>query len=251
MFAPTFNDLWKNWKPPDELNCATPRETELTGSGTAITVLATLFLLGAIGGSIAFRIHAIHRQQELDLLMAQGQVTQGTVTRKWRTGGKSPQNMASYAFEAGGASYSGRSGFSNAHWRQLGEGEPIDIRYLPSDPSRNFPVLAPIHPDPWGITILFGLSLLIAPAILGWQIARERALVRDGTAAPGLVTGNRRGKGNWVEYDFGALGGGRYNGRRQCRYMEPGTPVCILYDAQNPSRNLLYPGQFVKAKARY
>lgn len=251
MFAPSFNDLWKNWKPPDELNRAAPRETELTRSGIAITVLAVIFLVGAVGGSIAFRVHSNHVQQELDLLMAQGQVTQGTVTRKWRSGGKSPQNMVTYDFEAAGGSYTGRSSFSRTPWSEMAEGGPIDIRYLPSDPSRNFPVLAPIHPDPWAVTILFGVCLLIAPAILGWQISRERALVRDGTAAPGVVTGNRTAKGNRVDYSFSALGGERYSGRYACRYMEPGTPVCILYDTENPRRNILYPGQFVRAKARY
>lgn len=249
MFAPGLDDLRKNWKPPAELNRATPRPVKLTGGGMGAIALAVFFALAGIAAYIGLRMEGQREQAELDLLVSQGQTVSATVDRVWTTSAKSRSFIAAYSFEVDGREYDGDHALARAHWLPLRPGSPIEVRYLPSNPALNFPVSDPLVPVSSGLAIFFA-GLLAAFSPLCWYpLHKQRSLLQDGQAAPAIVIKNRKEKTNVLYYDFPTLDGARVSSYVNHTYIEKGAILCVLYDPRRPGRNVLYPCSLVETSS--
>jgi hypothetical protein len=148
-----------------------------------------------------------------------------------------------YTFVIGGTSFSGKAEIPNGQGIALHESDKISVRFLPSNPAIN-------HPDAWEWSPLMSLVPIIFAIIsIGFGGAalailfRERRLVREGTAVPGIVTGCiRKDRGFQVEYAFRTEQGISIRGKSgSTDQFEAGANVWILYLSKNPRRNHLYP----------
>jgi len=251
MFAPGVDKLWDCWNPPPELSCAKPRPVKLSGGGIALTILAIALAIGGIGAGVGLRIDGQHREAELRLMDAQGRDAQAVVTRLWRTGGKSNRDMVAYRFTVDGREFQKETSLVLSHWEALELNAPIAIRYLPSDPARNFPASDPPAPAPLWASIAIVAELVFLAGLFYYLIRRERLLLEEGRPAPARVTGNRKSRqGNFVSYEFLVPGVGRRKGRCNRRPVPDGTVICILYNPENPRRNATYPLKLVKLAER-
>ena len=243
---PTLDSLRDHWTPPAELTRSKPRPVQLSGSGIFMIVLALVLAAGGIVGSVIMRKLALDAQAEALRMQAEGQTVEGVVTRLWRTGGKSSRNEAAYLFFVDGVTLTNTADLNASHWRELSVGSPIAIRYLPAEPRRNYPEADPPQPTPFWLIILIGVIFIGLGALMVWVVRRELRLLRDGQAAPGVVTGNRAYKSNTVFYEFAVQGGETQRGRCSRRSIPAGSAICVLYDPENPKSNVPYPCQYVK-----
>ncbi|HUA58504.1 MAG TPA: DUF3592 domain-containing protein [Verrucomicrobiae bacterium] len=251
MSATSASRFWEGWSPPAELKRSAPRPVALTGGGIGMMVLAVAMAAGGIAGAIAFRATGRRATLELRTMEVQGRDAEGLVTRLTRTGGEDETYTAAYRFVVEGRDYQGRRRISRSHWRQLREGSPIAVRYLATDPSRNFPAADPPRPNSIWLSIGFAGGLLFLAGMFVWMVNGARHLLEDGRTAPGIITGNRRvssehGAHNVIKYEFRTAGGSTYKGRANRAKMPPGTIICVVYNPDNPRRNAPYPFQLVK-----
>jgi hypothetical protein len=146
-----------------------------------------------------------------------------------------------YRFTMDGRTYGGAAPVKERHWKSLGVGLPIAIRYLPSAPDRNYPSTDPPRRIvPWGVCLLFGFVAVLGVRMY-LKVRRERRLLEDGRPAPALVT---RLKKWWTEdglkyivhYRFSLPDGATYKGRSNfhAKPIPEGSVICILYDPDNP-----------------
>jgi hypothetical protein len=80
-------------------------------------------------------------------------------------------------------------------------------------------------------------------------IQRQRHLLSEGRASPGVVTGHQKHQhGTEIRYEFRLLSGSSAKGRGVAGKspVPIGTAVCVLYDAESPHRNAMYPLSLVQ-----
>src|SRR5437660_793637 len=77
---------------------------------------------------------SIQREHQRDrTLGGEGVDANATITRVWRDSDKEGTHMVSYRFLADGREITGRSKMYRDDWSTLSSGDPLPIRYLPSD----------------------------------------------------------------------------------------------------------------------
>lgn len=242
--ASEWTDVLRSWRPPGEIAGQGPRAVRLTGCGIALMILSLLMFAGAIAVDV-FLSRKAARESATRAALDSGSVeTQATVTRHWRTGGKSDTPMIAYRFEHGGRIYHGSTSVPRAMWSELQMGSPIAVRFVPTEPEIN-------HPSDWAVEVMprwtpVGVASIFAltgvlPMIM---VRRQTRLLSDGRAAPARVTGFRRVKQAYtILYEFPLPGGGTRKGRGGRVRIEPqtGSLVTVLYDPENPKRNAPYP----------
>ena len=238
----------ENWTPPDGLGYSSLRPVRLTGSGIALLVMAVAMLLGAVAAGIGLGTTAKRQAKEQRLLQEQGVNTDAQITRVWRGGDKNQQHLVSYRFTVEEREYAARKGVPPRIWQDLRAGSSLPVRFLPSDPKVNHPTGWDDTPmRPWVAYLVSGELVAIA-LVLAMLLRKQMRLLTEGRPAPGIVTGWRRTKnGTVIRYDFTLLNGATAKGRGQSRRPPAiGSPVCVLYDPENPRRNAPYPLCFVK-----
>jgi hypothetical protein len=237
-----------NWTPPDGLGYSSLRPVRLTGGGIVLLVVAGLMLLGAVAAAIGLGRTARRQAQDHRLLQEQGVNTEARITRVWRSSGKDSQHLVSYRFTVQEREYAARKGVPARIWQTLKAGSSLPVRFLPSDPKVN-------HPSEWSDTPMpswlpYLLSGALVATAFGCTIPLriQMRLLTEGRPAPGIVTGHRRTKdGTILRYEFQLLNGATAKGRGQSRRPPGiGSPVCVLYDPENPRRNAPYPFKLVK-----
>jgi hypothetical protein len=91
----------------------------------------------------------------------------------------------------------------------------------------------------------------VSALLIRLKLSRERRLLEDGHAAPGIVTrlGARTDKGRLVYYEFATYSGstvkGKYGPVHGKWVLAVGTPIVVLYDRDQPKRNTRYPSSLV------
>jgi hypothetical protein len=239
-----WNDVSRNWKAPSAVAGSGPREVRLTAGGKALTLLSLLMLLGAATMFVFLSRQGQREAAERAALDVGSVETQATVTRHWRTGGKSDTPKVAYEFEYQGRKYHGSSSAPRAQWRDLTVGSPIGVRFLPTNPELNHPSGWTIHViAPWMPPLMSSIFAITALLPL-WITRRDSRLLRDGRAAPARVTGARRTKGGYaVLYEFRLPDGSVRRGRSGPTRKPPdtGDVITILYDPESPRRNAAYP----------
>jgi hypothetical protein len=240
--------MTENWTPPDGLGYSSLRPVRLTGAGIAMVVLAGAMLLGAVAAGIGLGTTFRRQVKDLRLLQEQGVNTDAQITRVWRSSGKDQQHLVSYRFTAGELEYTARKGVPPRIWQTLRAGSTLPVRFLPSNPKVNHPTEWDDTPMPNWVPYLVSGELAVIAVVLAILLRKQVRLLTEGRPAPGIVTGHRRTKnGTVIRYEFQLMNGATAKGRGQSRRPPAiGSPVCVLYDPENPRRNAPYPLCLVK-----
>ena len=250
MMEPTRIDKLKNnWTPPDGLGYSGLRPVQLTGAGIVSLVVAAALLLGAVAAGIGLRTTASRQAQEHRLLREQGFNTDARITRLWRSTGKDTRDWVAYRFTVQEQVYETRKVVPARIWRELQAGSSLPIRFLPSNPKVNHPSAWNDSPMSLWIPYLAFGGLAAIACVCAIRLRNQMQLLTDGRPAPGIVTGHWRTKdGTILRYEFLLLNGATAKGRGGQSRRPPavGSPICVLYDPENPRRNAPYPLTLVK-----
>jgi hypothetical protein len=238
----------ENWTPPDGLGYSSLRPVRLTGSGIVLLVMAGAMLLGAVAAGIGLGTTAKRQAKDHRLLQEQGVNTDARITRLWRSGDKNQQHLVSYRFTVQEREYVARKGVPSRIWQTLRAGSTLPVRFLPSNPKVNHPTEWDDTPMPNWVPYLVSGELAVIAVVLAILLRKQVRLLTEGRPAPGIVTGHRRTKnGTVIRYEFQLMNGATAKGRGQSRRPPAiGSPVCVLYDPENPRRNAPYPLCLVK-----
>jgi hypothetical protein len=244
-----LEDVDKGWTPPDGLGYSGLRPVRLSPGGWVVAVMVVVFL---IGGPVlgVYLWNQSHRQGATrDRLNREGVAAQATITRLWRTGGKSPSDRMSYRFDAGTTPATGSTHAPSHIWRTLHVGDTVPVRYVPADPTINHPAAWEMDVTPEWVSFLVVAALVFDAALVALVLWRQWYLLGEGRPAPGVVIRVRgAGRRATVRYEFRGLNGAVIKGRcgKVSRALSEGSTVCVLYDPENPKRNAMYPFQLVR-----
>lgn len=237
---------------PEELKGPLPRKERLTGSGLTTSVYAWGLLIFAMAWAAWFGVDAARRFQHRTELRSEGREITGEIKRFWSPG-RSPNWKIRYSFAVEGSSFGGKARVPKQLENDIGKGisenSPLPIRYLPTDPSVNYPVGweessgSIIEPLIAAIMFAVFLGMITLGLLLPFRFYRQ--LIREGVPAVGAVTkfSPRRGRtGPSICYEFRSDDGRTMSGTSAFNWVpEIGASVCILYLPQNPQKNQLYP----------
>ena len=241
--------LVANWSAPPELGGSPPRPVRLTGAGLALTVIALGMLAGGLILGVKLSNDFARRNQTASLLKEQGADTTATIIRLWRGSDKDRTRHVSYQYQIQGGVYHGSAQPPRSIWEGLTEGSTLRIRYLPSNPLVSRPVdWEPQQPPAW-LPLFVPACFAVYTVIIFVMLKKQRSLLEDGRAAPGIVHRVARTKdGKRVRYDFLMPGGLREKGSGSARLerVEPGSVITIIYDPDQPRRNAPYPFALVR-----
>ena len=266
--------------PAGELNLATLRpKSHLTvrllfeGGWSVLTILGAIFLLTGIGTAFLarFLISAEKRYER------EGRTVQASVTSKdtyttrstsgtgrhRRTRTRTHYRVA-YTFRTDdGTSHSGRGNVSHSLWSSLAPGKPIEVQYLPDNPSKNRPAAAKQGRTVWFVVLFpltFGGAGLVMLAIVGRRARKHGTLLTQGNLTRGTVEektlrrdiriNNRSPYA--ISYRFESADGGTHTGKdlvldeATAATLEPGEPVGVLYLPTRPDQCTLFRKKWMK-----
>jgi len=236
---------------PPELERTIPRDVELTGQGVAVLVIAVLIAMTAIvGGSVlailAQRGTAIHDQE-----VREGVAAAAEITEVGRTRGKDRRTYATYRFSVDGKVFGGRTVFANRDERNLVVGQPIEIRYLPSNPKRSWVEGYEFRAVPLWLAPALGLFGIGLSLFLIHQVGHERRMLAERRATLARVLESKKsavGDQYRVKYEYSLLSGAQRTGSLSLpkQPMAEGAQFVVLYDADAPERHVRYPRELVR-----
>ncbi len=185
-----LTELLRTWKPPAGLNRAWPREVQLKGTGIFLMVMAFLLVTGGLVLGVWLQSVARRDAERLRLLTHDGAGAQATITRLWQTRDDNDSvHWVAFEFPVSGGIQTRRTKVKNSVWKSLTEGGTAPVRYLPSDPSISY--LSGSEPKPmpvWAIWLIGASLAFPGGLLLPLAVRRERKLLSEGRAAPGVVT---------------------------------------------------------------
>ncbi len=243
-------ELQRNWTPPAELRSLENREVRLSGRGIALAALAGILILGGVGVGIGLERTGMQQTADQLQLTEQGRDVEATVASLWKTTGKEHQPMVTYQFHAEGRTYRRSVAVPSGIWKKLTAGTVLVVRYLPADPTHSHPRDWQASQLPLWVALLVGFFVSATGVLFVYIIRRQLALLREGRAAPGVVTRHSyAGKGQRkYHYEFAIPGGALEKGKSGPTRKLPaiGAKVCVIYDPDNPPRNSPYPFEIAK-----
>ena len=248
----SFKEIAHNWNPPDRLGYSSLRPVRLSRLGMILAVVIALFAIGGVVLGVVLATKSRQEALERDMLREQGVVTDATVLRVWRNGGKENTPRVRYRFEVQGRELVASHSVPKAIWDTLQAGSSIPVRYVPAQPAINHPAEWNVRVMPWFVSVLVAAMFLVMTSVMSLLIRGQWRLLAEGRPAPGIVTGYKKtDKAVAMEYEFrllsGALKKGRGGAASSTKKLPPvGSVVCILYEPDNPRRNGLYPLQLVR-----
>lgn len=239
---------------PRELSASRPRDVRLNAGGWALAALTVSLFAAAVGAGIGLHGVADRQARQQRAWADEGIDTQGVVNRLWRDSGENKSRWVSYRYVVDGRAYEGRTKVGSSKWNALRVGGTLPVRYLPADPARSFG--AGVRPR----AIPFWLPFVAAGvlAIIGWlstaTIRGQIRLLAEGRAAPAIVTRHTQhrtqhgGTQQSFTYTFRLMSGATTEGKGGLSTKPPavGSVICVLYDAEQPSRSAPYPLALVR-----
>jgi len=240
---------------PAELLRSIPRDYRLTGMGKFVVGAALALGLGAVASSVAIYISAKETSALKREMAEQGQVVPGVVVKTYRTGDDGKRDVFLYEFSVDGTAYRGRTDIELRASPHYEAGSSIPVRYLPSQPAKNWIDGHPPGGVPLFVIPLLGGGLLVGSYAIFRNLRRQEGLVSEGRAALARVmkvTRVRRGEQRKQRAQIGFV---LLSGARQEAYIEFGrnapqadSTIVIVYDRENPRRVLRYPACLVRVE---
>jgi hypothetical protein len=237
---------------PPALETSRPRDVALTTGGRTLVVLAVLLFMAASGVGVGMYNVARRQADDRRAIVEEGVTTTGVVTRLRSDG--DDRRRVGYEFAVNGRVVRGERQVSAERRKTLQVGSPIDVQYLPSDPTVNNLGGRPRS----GIPI--ALPFVLAPAIAALgvvclvQVHRQRRLLSEGRVASAMVTGHAKhnsshgGTHRAITFTFPLLSGATASGKSGASSKPPalGSVITVVYDPDQPGRNAVYPFSLVK-----
>jgi len=239
------------WTPPDGLGCSGPRPVSLTWRGNTLIALTLVFVIGA--PALGIYLGGVGRRQteEQRRLRDEGRPADASVTRAWIANTRERQHWIAYRFEYGGRIYTHSVLASTKIWQSFPKGSTIAVRFVPSQPTISHPIAWDARPLPFWFAYLIA-GIVAAPALLmPIPLRRQIRLLAEGHSAPGRVTRVKKtNKAIVVRYEFSLPSSAMVQGRANAsKPPAEGAPLCVLYDAENPRRNAIYPLSLVRLES--
>ncbi len=224
-----------------------PRQVRLRGIYRFSRILLLVLLVGCPPG---FLIAGINKAGELRKLAEEGVTTQATVkgkrTKRKRHG---KRYIINYRFEVDGQVYAGTARTRKSAWKRLKVGDTLVVSYWSSGPELNrYGTVSSndVKSKLRSTWIIAGVILLVFGVVVffcerTWR--RFVVLLREGRAIQGEVISfeayKRKRKKDRLQYTFRAPSGSNIEGLDRLQQPqdpppEPGTPVTVLQDRENP-----------------
>ena len=259
MIDPNQNliEAQRAFLPPAGVGTSRPRDVSLTAAGWAVTAGA-LALLAAAGVIFVTLLNESARQFETRRsLSAQGVDATAEVVRLWRRSDQEHQPRVAYRWNIGDRSYEGEAKIRLQAWQTLAVGEPIAIRYVPSD--RPVSVLAGTEPSvlPAFLAPLASIGVLVLAGACVVRLRADRRLLSEGRVAPAIVTAHKKsgtsrsGQHRSIVYQFAQLTGAVVTATSAAPRKIPaiGSRIVVLYAPDEPQRSRLYPLSLVRVRS--
>jgi len=234
---------------PVELMGLRRRRVRMTGAGLANVLAGTLFFfLGSTFG-VTIAKSVMHDAAIQNELRSNGSESTGQVTSK-RTG-KLSSTYASYTFAVDGAIYSGEAKTPVDIWNRLHEADSLPIRYLPANPSVNYPAAweDSTFSELWSIVL--GAGLAFCGLLMVRKFPLQHRLAIEGVAACACIS-EREWKGpskGQISVDYTFRNANDEVEIGSCRRdfpLKAGSKICVLYLPTDPSRSSIYPLEFFR-----
>jgi hypothetical protein len=235
-----------------ELTYSRPRDVALTGGGRALVVFAVLLFVAAIGAGVGMYNAARRHAEERRAIAAEGVTTTGVVTRLRSDG--DDRRRVSYEFAVNGRVVRGERQVSTERRQTLQVGSPIDVRYLPSDPTVHEMGGRPRSGIPIALAFVFAPAIAAFGVLCLVLIHRQRRLLSEGRVASATVTGHEKHHGSHggthrsISFTFKLLSGAMASGKSGASSKPPalGSVITVVYDPDRPRRNAVYPFSLVR-----
>ena len=250
----TTND-GRGWVPPDGLDRARPREVRLTSTGWSAAIGTVALLVLAVSAFIGLSREAQRQGRRRQEFLTRAVPATGRIVHLWRERGGKKHPWIRYTFTADGRTHEAQSRLNVSTWRSLRVGDPVPVRYLPSNPRVSFPLGRAPRALAGERAWLSGGLLAALAAPMAWGLSRQRHLLMEGRAALGHVTRHKRGPSTatWF-FEFALLSGARREGHAVVATQQPnraklpeiGSSVVVLYDVDDHRRNAPYPLSLVR-----
>lgn len=251
----TFKEIDAGWKPPDGLGYSSLRPVRLTVAGYLMVVLMVVFIIGSVVLGTFLFDQSQRQQAERDRLQRDGVLTQAVIIRLWRSGGKETTPYVRYRFLVNGSEVVGTSRTPKRRWATLRIGDSLPIRYVAAAPAFNHPADWDANVTPPWLGLTVGVIFVGVAALFFLLLRRQWQLLGEGRPAPGIVSKTRRtDKTVVVTYEFRLPNGSTHTGKSNVSSRNipgQGSQVCVLYDADNPRRNALYPFCLVRLEGTF
>lgn len=252
MDRPFENSDWnQGWTPPDGLDRSAPRAVGWTSKGRFVLCLAFALMVGAVAAGVGLGLVAAREANSARRFREDAVSTDAVVLRTWQTRGDAPKRWVSYRFHAAGRAYDGSARMQRGAWRALSPGSAVRVEYLPDDPQASLPAGAETGRMPPWVPALISIEFVAVGGLLLWQLGRQRRLLEEGRVVPAVVTehgrlergSHGRGAGKKYKYRFAVLSGAAAEGKSGPVKEPPdvGSCITVIYDRDNPRRNVPYP----------
>ena len=235
-----------------ELTHSRPRDVALTGGGRALVVFAVLLFVAAIVAGAGMYNAARRHAEERRAIVEEGVTTTGVVTRLRSDG--DDRRRVGYEFAVNGRVVRGEREVSTERRQTLVTGSPIDVRYLPSDPTVHDLGGRPRSGVPIALPFVFAPAIAAFGVLCLVRVHRQRRLLSEGRVASATVTGHATNHGSHgtkhrsITFTFPLLSGAMASGRSGASSKTPalGSVITVVYDPDQPRRHAVYPFSLVK-----
>lgn len=228
----------------------TPRHVRLNSSGVTMMVVAAALIIAGVWGGVEIYRRAQLSARQATLFASEAITTDADVVRvQRRGGGNDRRSTVHYRYVAGGQEYFGATTVRRQDRDRYVDGSQVAVQYLASEPGTSWMEGYVPRPDPiWPAFVVLGSCALSALTIV-LLVRRQSNLLTYGRPSTAVVTKvekKRSDKGTYwrVHYEWTLLSGAKRKGQYKHGKKEPppvGTPIPIVYDRDQPSRNSRYP----------
>jgi hypothetical protein len=234
------------WTAPDGLaNASLPRAVKFTGISWFVFAVAVLFVVGS-GVMTWFVARKADRDRATaELLQREGIAVQGSITRKWRGGGRSNAHNVAYTYTAPDGVHSASARVTTSFYNRVAPGSAARVVYASSNPGVHQIEDSMATPAWLKYTVFLPFAVFLVIPFVVW---RQKSLLEYGMPAGAVVERVAPTKGGWmITYQFLGASGDTVKGRCSVSVKpNAGDTITVVYDPDRPKRSARYPLKYAK-----